>query len=223
MPNDFFSLTPQADVGESGQKHPPHLIEFAGLPRTGKTTCVESLASFLRHQGFHVGSITDRGNVCPIVDKLTPEFNAWTILAVARQFLELKSAGVHVVLADRGLFDGVVWLRMMMNTDRTRKEIYSDLRHVSRSFLWWQHQKCTFVLRASIPAILERDAERRIYQTTGTIVKESILQDYRQALDEEVHLSADEGIAIHVIDTDTLSMTSLLHRVADLTLATLEN
>ena len=44
----------------------PIVIEFCGCPKSGKTSCVNSLNIFLKRNGFNTSVLTERANVCPV-------------------------------------------------------------------------------------------------------------------------------------------------------------
>ncbi len=42
------------------------VIEFAGTPKSGKTTSVEAIRHFFARHGFNVHVLVERASVCPI-------------------------------------------------------------------------------------------------------------------------------------------------------------
>ena len=63
---------------ESHRQKRPIVIEFSGSPKSGKTSCINSLELFLKRNGFRVEIIQERASVCPVADKRSPMFNIWT-------------------------------------------------------------------------------------------------------------------------------------------------
>jgi len=88
------------------------VIEFAGLPKAGKTTAVNQLYSFLKRCGFGVKVVVERASVCPIRDKRHATFNIWTAATTLAQLLEYtqdppRPDDPDIVVLDRGLFDSI--------------------------------------------------------------------------------------------------------------------
>lgn len=208
-----------AAIGKFDESSFPFTIELAGLPRSGKTTCSKSLDDLFRRSGVYVGRITERSEVCPVLDKLSPDFNAWTIVAFIRQFLAFKSEGRRVVIADRGLFDATVWLRLMMNIDRCTPETFAELRDTAHASLWWPHQLIVLAFVLPIPIILKREEAQSVSPTEGSIVKAQNMEAYREALLEEAEIC---GKVVQLMEVDGLGLSELVHKVAETTLSALE-
>src|SRR5258708_7140329 len=105
----------------------PLVIEFAGLPKAGKTTIVGHVQTFLRRCGFKVEVVVERASVSPIRDKKHPNFNVWTATTTLAQVLEKTQTppaedDPHILILDRGLFDSIWWLAFMERLSRLRPE-----------------------------------------------------------------------------------------------------
>jgi predicted NUDIX family phosphoesterase len=105
----------------------PIVIEFAGVPKAGKTSTIGAVQSFLKRCGFRVEVVIERASVCPIRDKKHFNFNVWTACTTLAQILEKtqnppRPDDPHVLILDRGLFDSVCWLTLMERLERVRTE-----------------------------------------------------------------------------------------------------
>ena len=110
----------------STEHRTPLVIEFAGLPKAGKTTTLSQLQSFLRGCGFHVEVVIEKASVCPIRDKKHANFNIWTACTTLAQLLENtqttgRSDDPEILILDRGLFDAVCWLNVLETLQRLRR------------------------------------------------------------------------------------------------------
>jgi putative protein kinase ArgK-like GTPase of G3E family len=47
----------------------PIVLEFAGVPKAGKTSTLSQVQTFLRRCGFRVEVVVERASICPIRDK----------------------------------------------------------------------------------------------------------------------------------------------------------
>ena len=59
------------------QKRKPLIIEFAGVPKSGKSTCIEAVKKILSVNGFNVKVIEEKAPKCPL-NKFNIMFNFWT-------------------------------------------------------------------------------------------------------------------------------------------------
>jgi hypothetical protein len=87
-------------------------IEFSGLPKSGKTICINSLELFLKRNGFKVEIVQKRASVCPVADKKSPMFNIGTAcMSITRMIasLEQKAVNCDVLILDMGIFDAFCW------------------------------------------------------------------------------------------------------------------
>src|SRR5437879_3691004 len=67
---------------------PALVVEFAGLPKAGKTSTLGQVYSFLRRCGFRCEIVVERASVCPVRDKKHFNFNIWTACTSIAQLLE---------------------------------------------------------------------------------------------------------------------------------------
>lgn len=65
----------------------PIVIEFAGVPKAGKTSTLGQIQAFLKRCGFRVDVVIERASVCPIRDKKHANFNIWTACTTLSQIL----------------------------------------------------------------------------------------------------------------------------------------
>jgi predicted ATPase len=105
----------------------PVVIEFAGVPKAGKTSTIAQIQNFLKRCGFRVQVVIERASVCPIRDKKHFTFNIWTAATTLSQILQQtqeppRAEDPQILILDRGLFDSVTWLTMMDKLSRIRSE-----------------------------------------------------------------------------------------------------
>ena len=103
----------------------PIIIEFAGVPKSGKTSTIGQIYNFFKRCGFRVQVVVERASVCPIRDKKHFTFNVWTASTTLAQILQNtqeppRSDDPDILILDRGLFDSVCWLTMMDRLSRIR-------------------------------------------------------------------------------------------------------
>ncbi|MDO8140456.1 MAG: NUDIX domain-containing protein [Candidatus Brocadiales bacterium] len=160
----------------------PIVIEFAGIPKAGKTTTLGQLNAFLKRCGFKVEVVIERASVCPIKDKKHVNFNIWTACTTLAQILEKtqnppRPDDPQILILDRGIFDSICWLRMMERLQRLR----TAERKIVEKFLQitdWRSRISGVILMTTSP----KDAMQReqgllpVVGGKGSIMNESVLE-----------------------------------------------
>ena len=140
----------------------PLVIEFAGVPKAGKTTTLTNVQTFLKRCGFRTDVVIERASVCPIRDKKHANFNVWTACTTLAQILEKtqnppRPDDPHILFLDRGIFDSICWMTMMEQISRIR----SDERKLIQKFLtiddWKKRISAVFVMLASPQDAMKRE------------------------------------------------------------------
>ena len=93
------------------------VIEFAGTPKSGKSTCIDIVDHFFRRLGYDILAPSEGAS------KRTPRrlkedlvaYNAWSATYALTQILESRYGAdmYQLVLMDRGLFDALAWFEML--------------------------------------------------------------------------------------------------------------
>jgi hypothetical protein len=104
-------------------RRPALVIEFAGVPKAGKTSTLNQVYSFLRRCGFKCEVVVERASICPIRDKRHFNFNVWTACTTLSQLLEKtqnppREGDPDILFLDRGIFDSVCWLSLLQRLNR---------------------------------------------------------------------------------------------------------
>jgi len=140
----------------------PVVIEFAGVPKAGKTSTIAQIQGFFKRCGFRVQVVVERASVCPIKDKKHATFNIWTARTTLAQILEHtqdppRDDDPQILVLDRGLFDTIAWLRFMDHLSRIRT---SDREKVEQFLLlpeWRQRVTGVVVMTASPQDAMARE------------------------------------------------------------------
>ena len=112
----------------------PIVVEFAGVPKAGKTTTLTHVQTFFKRCGFRTDIVIERASVCPIRDKKHANFNVWTACTTLSQILEKtqnppRPDDPQILFLDRGIFDSICWMTMMERISRIRskeKQVIKD-------------------------------------------------------------------------------------------------
>jgi thymidylate kinase/predicted NUDIX family phosphoesterase len=151
------------------------VIEFAGTPKSGKSTSVEAIRHFFSRHGFRVHVLAERAAVCPIPMKGHLFFNTWCAASMLAELLANVEAEADIVIVDRGIFDALVWLTMQ----RQRGEVTHDEAQTIEAFLllerWRALIDLVIVMNVSPEQALERENSQRITSKLGSIMNPDVL------------------------------------------------
>lgn len=187
------------------------LVEFFGLPRTGKTTVVKALNRHLLESGIKSEIVVERASVCPIQDKMDPLFNIWTTLALMKKYTEARDRGVQVLFADRGILDAKVWMQYKnRNGDFDSDE--RDLDLLSQAGFIRENMVVAYFFQAELDLVLDRDRKRRIGGGSGRVMNRTVLEGYVSEY-RKVKPKLEQMTTIVEIDTSSLDIDELLSRV----------
>jgi predicted NUDIX family phosphoesterase/predicted ATPase len=163
----------------------PIVIEFAGVPKAGKTTTLNTIHSFLKRCGFRVETVIERASVCPIRDKKHFNFNVWTACTSLAQILEKtqektrdqqSDSDPEILILDRGIFDSLSWLSMMEKMGRLRKEERKTIEEFLLISDWRERMAGVIVMTTSPKDAMAREGGYLPVQTKGSIMNEQVIQ-----------------------------------------------
>jgi len=165
----------------------PLVIEFAGVPKAGKTTTLTQVQAFLKRCGFRIEVVVERASVCPIRDKKHPNFNVWTSCMTLAQILEKtqdppRADDPHILILDRGIFDAICWITMMEWWSRIRptdREIIDKFLQVDD---WRKRISAVILMIASPEDALkrERGVLPAVKEKIGSIMNLEVLQQIKK-------------------------------------------
>lgn len=178
------------------------VVEFAGTPKSGKSTSVEAIRHFFRRFGFSVHVLTERAAQCPIPMKGHLFSNTWCATTMLAELLENVDTPTDIIIADRGLFDALIWFQ----TQAKRGELSDDELLRIQNFLLMDRWKNLFdlivVLQAKSDTAIERENAHRITQRTGSIMNTSMLESLSSAVADTLNDYKDSFKNVISIDTD---------------------
>jgi predicted NUDIX family phosphoesterase len=169
-----------AKFRESGR--PAIVVEFAGLPKAGKTSTLSQVYSFLRRCGFRCEVIVERASVCPIRDKKHFNFNIWTACTSISQLLDKtqnppNDSDPDILFLDRGIFDSLCWFSLLEQLGRIRPD---DRRKVSEFLLiqdWTSRITGVIAMTAKPKDALQREqGHLPVEGLEGSIMNQTVLK-----------------------------------------------
>ncbi len=173
------------NLKELYRRRRPIVIEFSGSPKSGKTSCINSLHQFLKRNGFSVEIIQERASICPVSDKQSPLFNLWTISSTISGLLGILESSKNqcdFVILDRGIFDSLCWFEWLWYQNRMAIEMKS----VSENFLLQTELvgriDIVFSFTSSSEKSIEREYATLLTNELGSIMNPTVLAQYSDAV-----------------------------------------
>jgi predicted NUDIX family phosphoesterase len=185
----------------------PVVIEFAGVPKAGKTTTISQIYAFLKRCGFRVEVVVERASICPIRDKKHSNFNVWTACTTLAQILERtqdppRHDDPQILILDRGLFDSICWLTMMERLARIRPAERQCIENFLTVDDWRKRITAVLVMTTSPEDSMEREKGYLPVETTGSIMNPQVLAQMLAATRENA-VRLKRLFRIFEIDTST--------------------
>lgn len=203
----------------------PIVIEFSGSPKSGKTSCINSLELFLKRNGFSVRTIQERASVCPVLDKMSPMFNIWTScasLAGMIGILEATEKTIDVLILDRGIFDALCWFDWLVKKGKMEE----GQRKIMETFLLMEELvksiDIVFAFSVEPSKSIEREYTNLLTDKLGTIMNEQTLTEYRDSVKKMCDIKNEYFHKIIPIDTTDLDQNRVGKHVTEMTLQTLK-
>ena len=186
------------------------IIEFSGIPRSGKSTSAEGLKRFLESKKKRTHLVKERASLCPIPNKLHPDFNLWTSLSFFRELLVASNNNKEFIIADRGLFDANIWINLFCEQDKIYKKELSIFQSIYDSVFMKNIEYYLFFFKCDIQCALNRKYERTLVKKTGRIMNEDILGKYILSYSS---IKSQSKIEIIELDTTKMPIANMLNSV----------
>jgi len=212
----------RAAIERVEQERLPIVVELSGMPKLGKTVFADALMDLFRRSDCRVASSPDATMEFPVADRWHVNFSAWTLVAFVKRFLEFKEAGQQVIIADRGLFDAMAWLRVKAEIGLCDEEVVRRLRGLAYAPLWWEHQCLVLVFLASADQVLGRAAERRLYAGSSAVTTRTNLDLLRRALVQELRACNRGRDVARAFDVSEMELNAVLCAGAEAVVGSLE-
>jgi len=187
------------------------VIEFAGTPKSGKSTSIEGIRHFFSEQGSRVHVLVERASVCPIPMKGHLFFNTWCAASMLAELLANVETETDIIILDRGLLDALMWLTMQ----ERRGEVNAAEARTIESFLlldrWRSVIDMPVVMTVSVDEAMRRENSQRITQKDGSVMNPEVLNIINESVDHVVqHYVALFGSVVHCETTGKSVRESLV-------------
>lgn len=208
----------------------PIIIEFCGSPKAGKTSSIASLNIFLKRNGFRTSVLTERASICPISDKQSPTFNVWTCTATINEINEKidianssEKNNIDIILCDRGIFDALCWFRWLSNRKNMSEDEHRILSEFTLLNRWQRNIDLVYIFLTTPEESIRREYANLLTDRQGSIMNESVLEQYRASVKETLEEYKDSFRATCVVDTTNRNQNDVGYEVTEMTLQTIKD
>ena len=183
----------------------PLFVEFAGTPKSGKSTCIDIVYHFFRRLGFKVLAPTEGAS------KRTPyylrqdlvAFNAWSAIYALSHILEGRhgSDKYHLAIMDRGLFDALAWFEFLKNRDDVSTSDCLAIRNFFTVAHWRELVDIVFLFETDPATSLERENSDKLIKEPGQAMNPKFLEDLNRAYKTTRDKYSIQFNQFHVLNT----------------------
>ena len=194
------------------ERRRPVFIEFAGTPKSGKSTCIEIVRHFFRRLGYKVLAPAEgasRRTPYYLKDDLFA-FNTWSASYALMHVLE----GLHgsdkydLAILDRGLFDALVWFELLAS----RGEISGKVRDQVQNFLQFEYWRSAIdsvlLFTTNAETAMARENNDKLISESGKAMNPSFLNELNDAYGQVQSRYAGKFTRFESIDTSDSAGTS---------------
>ena len=142
----------------SSEKVEPYVIELCGLPKTGKTLCIEKIKEFFSEQGITVKVLDD-----PVTDLTyknvrnmpSLKFNDHMIEAIKKDLDDAKKQNPDIIIMENGLIDSYFFYQELYdNGQMSEKEFQKRMKMLRDDF---KEVDQLYIMNASLDEVYRRD------------------------------------------------------------------
>jgi len=218
------------DLKDQHRKRRPIVIEFCGSPKSGKSSSITSLNTFLKRNGFKTYVLSEKASQCPISDKQSPLFNVWTCSSTINEINAIMDTtnpasedSIDFIICDRGIFDALCWFKWLKKNNHMRDEEYTILTKYATLYRWQKNIDLVYVFLATPEQSIKREYANLLTDKRGSIMREDVLDDYKKAVMETFEEYKESFRATAIIDTSERTQDDVGYEVTLKTLDTLKD
>ena len=197
---------------KQNQPSGPLFVEFAGTPKSGKSSCIEIVRHFFRRVKFHVLTPAEgasRRTPSYLKDNL-PAFNTWSACYALTHVIEGKHDAhdrYHLALLDRGLFDALAWFEKLRADDEISDDELGAIQGFFSLERWRSSIGIVFLFKTDAATAMKRENEHTLIDTPGQAMNTDFLPKLNNAYDK-VSEKFKDHYRLEIIDTSDSNGTT---------------
>lgn len=191
-------------------------IEFAGMPKSGKTTVMDVLSHYLRRVGLPVAEFHGGGRYAPIGKSDLGRLNLYLACEAVRYCVSTHAEGSapRIHLLDRGPVDRTLFTRTLLSMGRvTPAHAETVERLVDMPELRDEIAVC-FVFTTSPKVSLAREAANKLTTEQGRVMSDAFLTGLRGTALRFTEEHTRTNCAQRVVAVDTEAMNGRITQTA---------
>ena len=182
-----------------------YILEFAGMPKSGKTTVLDIIAHYLKREGIRLGEYHGGGRYAPIDKKAIGSLNMLLAAKAAEYVLttvEREHDGSRVFLMDRGVFDRYIFTRMLEEEGRIDPVESRAVRDFLLASRLTKPIDAVFAFTTSPAISLRREYANKLVEREGRVMNTERLELLRRLTRDTVSQLRGHFAAVTEIDTE---------------------
>ena len=209
------------------ERRRPVFIEFAGTPKSGKSTCIEIVRHFFRRLDYKVLTPAEGASQrTPYYFKAKNDliaFNTWSASYALMHVLE----GLHgpdqydLAILDRGLFDALAWFEVLAAQEKTTNEVRDQVQSFLQIEYWRSAIDAVLLFTTDAETAMDRENSDKLISEHGQAMNPEFLAELNGAYGRVQTKYAGKFTRFESIDTSDSAGTSpetTAERVANLIL-----
>lgn len=180
------------------------VIEFAGMPKSGKTTTLDVVAHYLRRNSLSVSEFHGGGRYAPIDKRNIGELNIYLACEAVRYLLSIgqRDCAPRVHLMDRGVIDRTIFTMALNSLERLSDQQYDSLGRLMSLTEVTRRLDMAFLFVTSPQKSLEREAFNKLTSRDGRVMNTPLLSALRSAADSYLESPRIPGVPTISVDTE---------------------
>lgn len=184
-----------------------YFFEFAGMPKSGKTTVCDAVVHYLKRSGLMIGEYHGGGRYEPIDKASIAALNVHLAMKAAEFVLlsvEREKTAHRIFVMDRGLFDRRIFtevLRYLGKINQVEAGTLLDFLGLPRLV---DHIDGIFLFVTTPDLSIAREYENKLVERPGRVMNSSFLEALQKTSLIEGEKWKKEGRHVRFIDTSEL-------------------
>jgi thymidylate kinase len=180
------------------------IVEFAGLPRSGKSSCIEVVRDYFLRSGHSVSLIGEKARTCPFSAHNRVEFASWTANHALSSVLEASFSidKKSLALQDRGLFDALAFLKLLELDSKASNDMLADFMSYFANPRWTMLVNLVIIFDIPPEVAIARDFAYQLNSRPGIITNITTMKNLSLAYDYVIKQFGKNFPQIERIDTN---------------------
>ena len=193
----------------------PFVVEFAGMPRTGKTVTTERVFEFFKMADYKVLRTKEPAQI--VKERYDTkslsgvEFNDKTLEISKEELDYCKLQKPDIILQDRGVFDNYIWYQMMYERGQISYDTY--LKKIKDMNEVIEDNDLLFLMTAKPEIIIQRDYLDQIFLEPRKKTTVEGVSQLKQGMFNLYNKMKVEGVVL--LDTSYIDETETAINISD--------